>query len=97
MENANTLKLLKKIFENMLRLYMTLPDTWLLIDCIVPVCLSKRLFMVDVGSRTYHTAHASVIPTNIYMKNEIALLCSFRIEVSLSIIMSLLSSSFVVL
>src|SRR3989338_8422499 len=90
-ENASTLKLLKNIFQNAFRLCITFPETWLLIDCIVPTCLSNRLLSVVVGRKAYHTAHATVMPTNIYIKNEIALLCSFNIAVSLSIIMSLLS------
>src|SRR3989344_4589370 len=97
MENARTFMLFKNIFQNIPRLCMTLPETWLLMACIVPVCLSNRMFIVSVGRNAYHIAHATVIPTNKYMKKDIALLCSFISAVSLSIIMSLLSSSFIVL
>src|SRR3989338_2137741 len=96
-ENAITLKLLKNILPNMPRLCTALPETWLLIACIVPICLSKSRLIVDAGRKEYHNAHAIVIPMNMYIKKDIALLCSLNIAYSFSIIISLLSSSFIVL
>src|SRR3989338_6016981 len=98
MENASTLTLLRKMMENIASWFIAFDEyVFALMVWIVSVCFWKRTSTVALGRATYHSVLDITTPMKRYIKKEIALLCSCKRVRSWSMIMSLLSSSFMVL